>query len=110
MKAFDPCAKVPETLIEAFIDKIIYDKCTFSWYLNPKYGKEIFVIDTTDWKKSMLNRKKTTTTLVPEWLMQNSKEAEAFFWGKYEISEEFMLYSIKLNNDNIDVFICRRRL
>jgi hypothetical protein len=36
---------------------------------------------------------------VPEWLMQNSKEAEAFFLGKYEISEEFMLYSIKLNND-----------
>lgn len=23
MKAFDPCAKVPETLIEAFVDKII---------------------------------------------------------------------------------------
>jgi hypothetical protein len=36
---------------------------------------------------------------VPEWLMQDSKEAEAFFLGKYEISEEFMLYSIKLNND-----------
>jgi hypothetical protein len=58
MKAFDPCAKLPETLIEAFVDKIIYDKGTFSWYLNPKYGNEIFVIDTTDWKKSMLNRKK----------------------------------------------------
>jgi hypothetical protein len=58
MKAFDSCAKLPETLIEAFVDKIIYDKGTFSWYLNPKYGNEIFVIDTTDWKKSMLNRKK----------------------------------------------------
>ncbi len=31
--------------------------------------------------------------------MQNSKEAEVFFLGKYEISEEFMLYSIKQNND-----------
>lgn len=58
MKAFDPCAKVPETLIKAFVDKIIYDKDTFSWYLNPKCGNEIFDIDTTDWKKSMLNRNK----------------------------------------------------
>ena len=44
--------------LAAFVGKIIYDKDTFSWYLNPKYGNEIFDIDTTDWKKSMLNRKK----------------------------------------------------
>lgn len=58
MKAFDPSAKIPESLIEAFVDKIVYDKGVFSWYLNPKYGNEVFDMDTKDWKKSMLNRKK----------------------------------------------------
>lgn len=58
MKAFDPEAKIPESLIEAFVDKIVYDKGVFSWYLNPKYGNEVFDMDTKDWKKSMLNRKK----------------------------------------------------
>ena len=58
MKAFDPGAKIPESFIDVFVDKIIYDKGVFSWYLNPKFGNEVFDMDTCDWKKSMLNRKK----------------------------------------------------
>ena len=56
MEAFDPRAKIPETLIDAFVDRIIYDKGTFSWYLNPKLGNERFDIDTSTWKKSMLKK------------------------------------------------------
>ncbi|SCW83558.1 Site-specific DNA recombinase [Lachnospiraceae bacterium C10] len=61
MKAFDPRAKIPESLIEAFVDKIVFDKGVFSWYLNPKFGNEVFDMDTADWEKSMLNRKKKRT-------------------------------------------------
>ena len=54
MQAFDPRAKIPETMIDVFVDRIVYDKGVFSWYLNPKLGNETFKVDTTDWKKSML--------------------------------------------------------
>lgn len=58
MKVFDSSAKIPESLIEAFVDKIVFDKGVFFWYLNPKFENEVFDMNTTDWKKSMLNLKK----------------------------------------------------
>ncbi len=51
MKAFDPRAKVPEAVIDAFTEKIIFDKGTFSWYLNPKVGNSVLSVDTHDWRK-----------------------------------------------------------
>ena len=60
MQAFDPRAKIPETMIDVFVDRIVYDKGDFSWYLNPKLGNETFKVDTTDWKKSMLKSQKKT--------------------------------------------------
>ena len=60
MKAYDPKAKIPETLIDSFVDRIVYDKGMFSWYLNPKLGNECFDFDTTDWKKNMSNVQKKT--------------------------------------------------
>ena len=54
MQAFDPNRKIPETLIDAFVERIIYDKGVFSWYLKPKVGNASFDIDTSGWKKSML--------------------------------------------------------
>ena len=60
MQAFDPRAKIPETMIDVFVDRIVYDKGVFSWYLNPKLGNETFKVDTTDWKKSMLKTQKKT--------------------------------------------------
>ena len=60
MQAFDPRAKIPETMIDAFVDRIVFDKGVFSWYLNPKLGNETFSIDTNDWKKSMLKTQKKT--------------------------------------------------
>ena len=60
MKAFDPRAKIPESMINAFVDRIVYDKGTFSWYLDPKFGNEAINIDTSDWKKSLLKTQKKT--------------------------------------------------
>lgn len=60
MKAFDPRAKIPETLINAFVDRIVYDKGVFSWYLRPGFGNETFDFDTSDWKKSMSKSQKKT--------------------------------------------------
>lgn len=60
MQAFDSRAKIPETMIDAFVDRVVYDKGVFSWYLNPKLGNESFKIDTSDWKKNMLKGKKNT--------------------------------------------------
>ncbi len=54
MEAFNEDAKIPESVIGAFVDRIIFDKNVFSWYLNSKLGNEALAIDTTDWKKSML--------------------------------------------------------
>ncbi len=60
MKAFDPRAKIPDTMINAFVDRVIYDKGVFTWFLNPKLGNASFDIDTTDWKKSMSKSQKKT--------------------------------------------------
>ena len=60
MQAFDPRAKIPETMIDAFVDRVIFDKGVFSWYLNPKLGNDSFKVDTTDWKKNMLKAQKKT--------------------------------------------------
>ncbi len=47
-------------MINAFVDRIVYDKGTFSWYLDPKFGNEAINIDTSDWKKSLLKTQKKT--------------------------------------------------
>ena len=59
MQAFDPRVQIPETLIDAFVDRIVFDKGVFSWYLNPKLGNETFKVGTSDFKKSMLKVQKT---------------------------------------------------
>lgn len=58
MQAFDPRKKLPESLIDAFVDRVVYDKGVFNWYLNPKLGNEVFAFDTSDLKKSMLKNHK----------------------------------------------------
>ncbi len=63
MKAFDPRGKIPEALIDAFVEKVIYDKGAFIWYLNPKLGNQRFYIDTTDWKKC---RTKDQKIMIPD--------------------------------------------
>lgn len=58
MEAFDPRAKIPDRIIDGFVERIIYDKGEFIWYLNPQVGNAIFEVDTTDWKKKMFKANK----------------------------------------------------
>lgn len=51
MTAFDAKAKIPDTVIDNFVDQIVFDHGAFIWYLNPVYGNEVYKQDASDWKK-----------------------------------------------------------
>ena len=51
MTAFDARAKIPDTVIDNFVDQIVFDHGAFIWYLNPTYGNEVYKQDASDWKK-----------------------------------------------------------
>ena len=40
MKAFDEKSSVPSTIIDRYVEKIIFDKDKFTWVLNPRLGNE----------------------------------------------------------------------
>jgi DNA invertase Pin-like site-specific DNA recombinase len=65
MTAFDARAKIPDTVIDNFVDQIVFDHGTFIWYLNPAYGNEVYKQEASDWKKKQhlqsLNDKATST-------------------------------------------------
>ena len=98
MQAFDPRAKIPETMIDAFVDRVIYDKGVFSWYLNPKLGNDSFKVDTTDWKKNMLKAQKKTLPADTSTGCYQPKAVidAACFLGTFEVSGDFMKKSAKL--------------
>ena len=52
MTAFDARAKIPDTVIDNFVDQIVFDHGAFIWYLNPVYGNEVYKQDASDWKKT----------------------------------------------------------
>ena len=99
MQDFDPRAKMPETMIDVFVDRIVYDKGVFSWYLNPKLGNETFKVDTTDWKKSMLKSQKKTLPAhnsTGSYRRVTSISETSCFLGTFEISKDFMRQSTKI--------------
>lgn len=51
MTAFDARAKIPDTVIDNFVDQIVFDHGAFIWYLNPTYGNEVYKQEASDWKK-----------------------------------------------------------
>ena len=51
MTSFDARAKIPDTVIDNFVDQIVFDHGAFIWYLNPVYGNEVYKQDASDWKK-----------------------------------------------------------
>ena len=51
MTAFDARAKIPDTVIDNFVDQIVFDHGAFIWYLNPVFGNEAYKQDSSDWKK-----------------------------------------------------------
>ena len=54
MTAFDARAKIPDTVIDNFVDQIVFDHGAFIWYLNPVYGNEVYKQDAFDWKKNSI--------------------------------------------------------
>ena len=65
MTAFDTRAKIPETVIDNFVDQIVYDHGCFIWYLNPAYGNEVYKQETSDWKKKRLQESLTDKVSLP---------------------------------------------
>lgn len=41
MKAFDESRKIPKTIIDYYVEQIIYDKGVFTWILNPVTGNKM---------------------------------------------------------------------
>ena len=54
MTAFDARAKIPDTVIDNFVDQIVFDHGAFIWYLNPVFGNEVYKQDSSDWKKNSI--------------------------------------------------------
>ena len=53
MTAYDARAKIPETVIDNFVDRVVFDHGDFIWYLNPTFGNEVYSQTTSDWKKQL---------------------------------------------------------
>ena len=99
MKAFDPRAKIPETVINAFVDRIIFDKGVFSWYLNPRVGNATFNIDTTDWKKNKAVSLKTTchgNASTGGYSRESLIELKSVFLGSFEIPKDYLKRCVSL--------------
>ena len=56
MKAFDEKAKIPEIIIDHYVDRIIYEKGTFTWILNPRLGNKVssIKVDGSSLKKTSI--------------------------------------------------------
>lgn len=54
MKAFDESRKIPKTIIDYYVEQIIYDKGVFTWILNPVTGNKMenILIDTGKLKRN----------------------------------------------------------
>lgn len=60
MKAFSKKEKIPETIIEKYVEKIIFYKDDFEWYLRPAIGNVDFLsVDTKNMKKGTHELEKT---------------------------------------------------
>jgi len=61
MTAYDARAKIPETVIDNFVDRVVFDHGDFIWYLNPTFGNEVYSQTTSDWKKKQLSTASSDT-------------------------------------------------
>ena len=89
MEAFDPRAKIPDIIIDGFVERIIYDKGVFIWYLNPQVGNATFKVDTTDWKKKMFKANKMVYPSLSgtgSYRRVTSVKDASCFLGTFEIS------------------------
>lgn len=67
MKAFDVSRKIPSTLIDYYVDRIIFDKGKFTWILNPELGNKYqdYIIDSASLKKPKSGVKNECEVLPP---------------------------------------------
>jgi len=102
MTAFDARAKIPDTVIDNFVDQIVFDHGTFIWYLNPTYGNEVYKQEASDWKKKQhlqsLNDKATLSACpsTGSYRRVTYSDESACFLGTFEISKDFMRKSMKI--------------
>lgn len=102
MTAFDARAKIPDTVINNFVDQIVYDHGAFIWYLNPTYGNEVYKQEASDWKKKQhlqsLNDKTTSSACCStgSYRRVTSVSETSCFLGTFEISKDFMRQSSKI--------------
>ncbi|SFQ10034.1 Site-specific DNA recombinase [Lachnospiraceae bacterium XBB1006] len=103
MAAFDSRAKIPETVIDNFVDQIVYDHGVFIWYLNPAYGNEVYRQDASDWKKKQQSASLIDTKAplpvgnsTGSYRRVTSVKDASCFLGTFEISKEFMRQSMRI--------------
>ena len=101
MTAFDARAKIPDTVIDNFVDQIVFDHGAFIWYLNPTYGNEVYKQEASDWKKKQhlqsLNDKTTSSACCSTGSYRTEVISEkAYFLGKFEISKDYIMKAKKL--------------
>ncbi len=63
MTAFDARTKIPDTVINNFVDQIVFDHGAFIWYLNPVFGNEVYKQDSPIGKKQHLQSLSDKCTL-----------------------------------------------
>lgn len=89
MTAFDARAKIPDTVIDNFVDQIIFDHGAFIWYLNPVYGNEVYKQDASDWKK-----KQHLQSLSDKCTLQTCPSTGRYCrWRKVEHKRKYMYFT-----------------
>ena len=48
MKAYAKSRKIPSTIIDAYVERIVFDKGDFTWILNPRLGNKTSAITVRD--------------------------------------------------------------
>lgn len=96
MKAFQEHAKIPSTVIDYCVERIVFDKGKFLWFLNPKLGCKCteIAIDGSSLKKTA---NPTCQVHSPTGCYQQQTVIEtACFLGTYEIPRDYMIRSARL--------------
>ena len=85
------------TVIDNFVDRVVYDHGEFIWYLNPAFGNEAYKQTTSDWKKKQLSTassdiKDTSCayTSTGSYRQRTLIDKTCIFLGTFEIPKDFM--------------------
>ena len=102
MRAVSANSKVPDSIVDAFVEEVIYYQGTFSWYLNfdnpSDEGNVIDIEDTPEIKASRDLVQGTTNapSSTGSYRRVTSVSETSCFLGTFEISKDFMRQSSKI--------------